>query len=166
MHVVNNPGEQLSRVKELLKMLGFKDDQFDEPIETFSRGMQQKVSIARAFLSEPRLLLLDEPTTGLDPRSKRDVQSLIKDLKAQGHTAIVLTTHDMYEAERLCDWIAVINRGRFIALDEPEALKALLPEEEEDRSLEQVFLYLTGKTLDDDGTEGESRVRDIQLGGP
>ena len=159
--------EQLTRVKELLVTLGFKPEQMSEPIETFSRGMQQKVSIARAFLSRPRLLLLDEPTTGLDPRSKREVQALIKRLKAAGHTAIVLTTHDMYEAERLCDRVAVINKGQFVALDTPQGLKKLLPKEEEERTLEQVFLHLTGALLDEDKTtESNETVFDLKAEGP
>jgi len=140
--------EQLPLVKRLLVRLGFLPNQMTEPIETFSRGMQQKVSIARAFLSTPRLLLLDEPTTGLDPRSKQEVQALILRLKRQSNTAIVLTTHDMVEADRLCDRVAIINEGRFVALDSPSKLKKLLPESNQERTLEEVFLHLTGGALD------------------
>ena len=85
-------------------------DRVDRPIEQMSRGMQQKVAIARALLTSPTLLLLDEPTTGLDPRSKLDVQEFIEELRATHDTTIVLTTHDLAEAERLSDAITVIDR--------------------------------------------------------
>jgi len=82
-----------------------------------SRGMQQKVAIARALLSHPIVLLLDEPTTGLDPRSKREVQAFVRELRDTHDTTIVLTTHDMVEADELCDRIAIIHNGNIVALD-------------------------------------------------
>ena len=93
-----------------------------------SRGMQQKVAIARAFLTAPILLLLDEPTTGLDPRSKQDVQVFVRELRDTHDATILLTTHDMDEAEALCDRIAIIDGGRIVALDTPEALKRSVAE--------------------------------------
>lgn len=113
--------------------------------------MQQKVAIARALLTSPTLLLLDEPTTGLDPRSKLDVQSFIEDLR-DGHDAtIVLTTHDLAEADRLCDRIAIINDGRIVVEDTPEALKVLVAERHgQEPTMESVFMTFTGRSLDDD----------------
>jgi ABC-2 type transport system ATP-binding protein len=108
-----------------------------EPMENMSRGMQQKVAIARALLTSPVLLLLDEPTTGLDPRSKKDVQRLVLGLRQAHDATVVLTTHDMDEADRLCDRVAVLDRGQVIALDTPGHLK------QAGGSLEDVFMRLT-----------------------
>jgi ABC-2 type transport system ATP-binding protein len=108
---------------------------------------QQKVAIARAFLSSPILLLLDEPTTGLDPRSKREVQAFVRELRDTHDTTILLTTHDMNEAESLCDRIAIIDGGNIVALDTPDNLKKLIPSNGHEPSLEDVFLQLTGKRL-------------------
>jgi len=88
--------------------LGIGEKRVGRPIEQMSRGMQQKVAIARALLTSPSLLLLDEPTTGLDPRSKGDVQTFIEELQATHDASIVLTTHDLDEAERLCGSITVL----------------------------------------------------------
>jgi ABC-2 type transport system ATP-binding protein len=109
--------------------------------------MQQKVAIARALLSKPRLLLLDEPTTGLDPRSKRDVQAVVRELRDDFGTTMLLTTHDMHEAEVLCDRVAIIDGGRIVALDTPQGLKQLIPHNGSEPTLEDVFLELTGKQL-------------------
>jgi ABC-2 type transport system ATP-binding protein len=117
-------------------------------MEEMSRGMQQKVAIARALLSAPKLLLLDEPTTGLDPRSKREVQAFIRELRDSHDTTIVLTTHDMNEAETLCDRIAIMDSGRIVALNTPANLKALAQRQDgHEPTLEDVFLELTGKKL-------------------
>jgi ABC-2 type transport system ATP-binding protein len=117
-------------------------------MEEMSRGMQQKVAIARALLSHPQLLLLDEPTTGLDPRSKREVQAVIRELREEFKTTILLTTHDMNEAEMLCDRIAIMDNGKVVALDTPAALKQRIPEKDgKEPTLEDVFLKLTGKQL-------------------
>jgi ABC-2 type transport system ATP-binding protein len=113
--------------------------------------MQQKVAIARALLTSPSLLLLDEPTTGLDPRSKLDVQTFIEELRETHDATIVLTTHDLAEAERLCGRITVLNDGRVVAEDTPEGLKALVaPSNGRPTTLEDVFMTYTGKSLDDD----------------
>ena len=90
--------------------------------------MQQKVAIARALLTSPTLLLLDEPTTGLDPRSKLDVQAFIEEVNAAHDATIVLTTHDLAEAERLCSRITILDGGRVVAEDTPEGLKRLVAE--------------------------------------
>ncbi len=96
----------------ILARLGIGEKRVGRPIEQMSRGMQQKVAIARALLTAPTLLLLDEPTTGLDPRSKLEVQGFIEELRATHDATIVLTTHDLVEAERLCSRISILNDGR------------------------------------------------------
>ena len=140
-------GETKRRVLEILTRLGLDRKTIYRPMEEMSRGMQQKVAIARAFLSEPRLLLLDEPTTGLDPRSKREVQAFVRELRDRHGTTILLTTHDMVEAEALCDRIAIIDGGNIVALDTPAELKKLIPQNGHAPTLEDVFLELTGKQL-------------------
>ena len=109
--------------------------------------MQQKVAIARALLTAPILLLLDEPTTGLDPRSKREVQALVRELRDTHDATIVLTTHDMGEADALCDRIAIITDGKIVALDTPSGLKKLVTRNGHPPTLEDVFMQLTGKQL-------------------
>jgi ABC-2 type transport system ATP-binding protein len=140
-------GETRRKVVEILTRLGLEKKAIYQPMEEMSRGMQQKVAIARALLTRPRILLLDEPTTGLDPRSKRDVQQVIKELNRESGTTILLTTHDMQEAENLCDRIAIIDGGKVVALDEPVRLKQLIPQNGHELTLEDVFLELTGKQL-------------------
>ena len=139
--------ESRRRVVEILTRLGLEERSIHKPMEQMSRGMQQKVAIARALLSRPRLLLLDEPTTGLDPRSKREVQAVIRELNDVHGTTILLTTHDMVEAENLCGRIAIIDCGKIVALDAPSGLKNLVPQNGSQPSLEDVFLELTGKQL-------------------
>jgi ABC-2 type transport system ATP-binding protein len=143
----NMPGSVArAAIIDILTRLGIKRDRIQAPLENMSRGMQQKVAIARAFLTSPVVLLLDEPTTGLDPRSKIDVQNFVLELR-EGHDAtILLTTHDMEEAEALCDRIAIIDKGRVVALGEAEALKrevAALTEREEPATMHEVFMYYT-----------------------
>jgi ABC-2 type transport system ATP-binding protein len=140
-------GDTRKRVVEILTRLGLEERSIYRPMEEMSRGMQQKVAIARALLSEPKLLLLDEPTTGLDPRSKREVQAVVRELNRDFGTTILLTTHDMLEAENLCERIAIIDGGKIVALDTPARLKGLIPSNGHEPSLEDVFLELTGKQL-------------------
>jgi ABC-2 type transport system ATP-binding protein len=122
---------------DILDRLGIARKVALEPMEEMSRGMQQKVAIARALLTSPVLLLLDEPTTGLDPRSKKDVQNLVLAVRHEHDATVVLTTHDMDEADRLCDRIAVLDHGQLVALDTPDHMKG------SDTSLEDVFMRLT-----------------------
>jgi len=122
---------------EILEQLGISKKVALAPMEHMSRGMQQKVAIARALLTSPVLLLLDEPTTGLDPRSKKDVQQMVLRLREEHDATVVLTTHDMEEADRMCDRIAVLDHGRIMALDTPDHLK------QAGGSLEDVFMRLT-----------------------
>lgn len=141
-------GDVRKRVVEILTRLGLEKRDIFNPMEEMSRGMQQKVAIARALLSRPQLLLLDEPTTGLDPRSKREVQAVIRELRDQDGTTMLLTTHDMTEADTLCDRIAIMNHGKVIALDTPQALKAMIVSKNgTEVTLEDVFLELTGSKL-------------------
>jgi ABC-2 type transport system ATP-binding protein len=135
------------RVRQILKCLNIPDKNVDRPMEEMSRGMQQKVAIARALLSTPMLLLLDEPTTGLDPRSKREVQAFVRELRDEHDTTIVLTTHDMAEADILCDRVAIMDSGKIVALDTPEKLKSVAKQNGHPPTLEDVFLELTGKKL-------------------
>jgi ABC-2 type transport system ATP-binding protein len=140
----------------ILGRLGIGEKRLDRPIEQMSRGMQQKVAIARALLTSPIVLLLDEPTTGLDPRSKLDVQTFIEEVRDTHDATIVLTTHDLAEAERLCDRIALINDGRVVAEGTPDELKAMVQRDYgKEPTLESVFMTFTGKSLDDDVDEDE-----------
>jgi len=140
--------EARARALEVLGRLGLKKEAIFQPMEEMRRGMQQKVAIARALLTQPILLLLDEPTTGLDPRSKREVQAFLEELQATHDTTILLTTHDMQEADALCDRIAILDDGQIVALDTPTGLKALVPRTNgHDPTLEDVFMELTGKRL-------------------
>jgi ABC-2 type transport system ATP-binding protein len=119
--------ERRVRAREVLARLGLEGRERDN-VRTYSGGMAQRLMIARALMHEPRLLILDEPTTGLDPQSRLFLWDTMLDLKRAGVT-LVLTTHDMVEADRLCDRIAIMDHGRVIALDTPQALRRLLPAE-------------------------------------
>ncbi len=139
-------GEAEKRAKDILKRLGVREKAFYAPLEEMSRGMQQKVAIARAFLVSPVLVLLDEPTTGLDPKSRRDVQRLVLELRDTHDATIILTTHDMAEAEKLCDRIAMISGGRFVAEGTSQELKGRIGGN--GVTLEDAFLALTGKMVE------------------
>ncbi len=142
---------------EIMGRLGIGEKRMGRPLEQMSRGMQQKVAIARALLTSPALLLLDEPTTGLDPRSKLDVQEFIEELRTTHDATIVLTTHDLDEADRLCDRIGILAGGRLAAEDTPAGLKATVARERGlPPTLESVFMTYTGRSLDDDNEEGEA----------
>ena len=135
-------------VVEILTRLGLNPYSINHPMDEMSRGMQQKVAIARALLTKPRLLLLDEPTTGLDPRSKREVQQIVRELRHDFGTTILLTTHDMNEADILCDRVAIMDNGKVVALDTPQSLKqSTLIADEREVTLEDVFMELTGRQL-------------------
>ena len=141
----------------VLERLGIARDKVSEPLEQLSRGMQQKVAIARALLTSPVLLLLDEPTTGLDPRSKLDVQRFVRELR-EGHDAtILLCTHDMAEAAALCDRVAILEKGRLAALDTVDGLMQRYGSEigAAEPTLEEIFIHLTGRSLEDDDEGGK-----------
>lgn len=116
-------GVRAGRIPELLELVGLAD-RADEKVETYSKGMKQRLQIARGLINDPEILFLDEPTIGLDPVGARDLRRIIVNLKERGKT-ILLTTHYMYEADELCDRIGIINKGELIALDTPENLKKL-----------------------------------------
>jgi ABC-2 type transport system ATP-binding protein len=144
-------GKAKAEAQAILARLGIGPKRLGRPLEQMSRGMQQKVAIARALLTSPTLLLLDEPTTGLDPRSKLDVQAFIEELRDSHDATIVLTTHDLDEADRLCDRIALINHGRVVADDTPANLKSMVAERYGlEPTLESVFMTFTGRSLDED----------------
>ena len=132
---------------EIMGRLGLERSTYSEPMEEMSRGMQQKVAIARAFLTSPILLLLDEPTTGLDPRSKRDVRAFIEELRDSHDATILITTHDMEEADVLCDRVAVIHHGKLAATGAPAELKRKVATNGKLPTLEEVFIRLTGDRL-------------------
>lgn len=147
----NMPGDVARRtIVSILTRLGIKPDRIKAPMENMSRGMQQKVAIARAFLTSPVLLLLDEPTTGLDPRSKLDVQAFINELRDVHDATILITTHDMDEAEALCDRVAIIDQGRIVALGKVDELKQHITDlmgRAEPASMQEVFMYYTASRV-------------------
>ena len=138
----------------ITERLGIAEKRLGRPVEQMSRGMQQKIAIARALLTSPSLLLLDEPTTGLDSRSKLDVQTFIEEIRERHDASIVLTTHDLDEAERLCDEIVVLNDGKVVAHGSPEVLKRLVAERHgQEPTMHAVFMTYTGRSLDEDVEE-------------
>ena len=151
--------------KAILARLGLGEDQAREPMLHLSRGQQQKVAVARAFLSAPRLMLLDEPTTGLDPRSKREVQAFISEVRRESHTTILLTTHDMDEAEQLCDRIGFLSAGKLVAEGTSLELRKLVAAGRslDEVDMETVFLELTGRSIEEDeDEEDDDGGRDYQ----
>jgi ABC-2 type transport system ATP-binding protein len=149
------PDESRGKALTILRRLGVDMDRVDEPLEKLSRGMQQKVAIARAFLTAPTLLLLDEPTTGLDIRSKREVQTFVRDLRDEHDATIVLTTHDLDEAERLSDRIGILHDGRLVAEGTAEELRA----RHGATALEDVFMSVTGRRLDEADAAAEEKTK-------
>ena len=142
--------ETREKMRQIMLRLGLKESTFTQPMENMSRGMQQKVAVARGFLTSPTLLLLDEPTTGLDPQSKRDVQAFVREIREDHDATVLLTTHDMEEANRLCDRIAIIDEGKIIALDTSEGLKSLVSKRNgQEPTLEDVFIELTGTRMEE-----------------
>ena len=148
------------RAEAILERLGLRADQQRAMVKTLSRGQQQKIAVARAFLTSPVLMLLDEPTTGLDPRSKRDVQTFVREVQRDHDATVFLTTHDMAEAEALCDRIAFLVGGRIVAEGTPLELRRLVadgrPVDEVD--MEDVFMELTGRSVEDDEDEEEVTI--------
>jgi len=148
-------GEARPRIKEILENIGFAPKRALEPMEHLSRGMQQKVALARALLTSPILMLLDEPTTGLDPRSKKDVQMFISRIRDAHDSSILLCTHDMGEAEELCDRVGIMVEGRILALEEPENLKRRYAANGRVTTLEEAFMAATGYSVEEASAEGD-----------
>jgi ABC-2 type transport system ATP-binding protein len=146
------PDDVRLQVPPILERLGLSRDKASEPMSHLSRGQQQKVAVARAFLSSPILMLLDEPTTGLDPRSKRDVQSFIREVQQDHGATILLTTHDMDEAELLCDRIAFLAGGKVVAEGTPLDLRRRVADGRalDSITMETVFMELTGRSIEED----------------
>ena len=138
-----NPREAERAAMDILEQLGMENAKFSTLLEEMSRGMQQNISIARALMINPPLLLLDEPTTGLDPKSRRDVQSFLEDLQRREGTTILLTTHDMAEAERLCVRIGFLAHGKLVAEGTAADLKRIAG----GATLDDAFIALTGEEL-------------------
>jgi ABC-2 type transport system ATP-binding protein len=141
------------KVVEILDKLGLARDTLDQPMKQLSRGQQQKVAIARSFLTAPSLLLMDEPTTGLDPRSKKEVQSLLRMLRGEREVTVLLCTHDMDEAAELCDRVLMMDAGRVLADGTPDELCRRYTQDGRPSTLEDVFMLLSGKSLQLDEEE-------------
>jgi ABC-2 type transport system ATP-binding protein len=151
------------RVRALaaLARLGLPRDTADRPMKQLSRGQQQKVAIARSLLTSPSLLLMDEPTTGLDPRSKREVQAFVRTLHADSDATVLVCTHDLDEAEALCSRVLMLDRGRVVADGTAGELRARHGEAT-DATLEDVFLRLTGRSFGEDSDEEHDLVVDLE----
>src|SRR5438093_8396765 len=140
-------------IPDILERVGFPAGRRHEAMENLSRGMQQKVALARALLTSPVLLLLDEPTTGLDPRSKLEVQDFIRAVWTTHDATILLCTHDLSQAEVLADRVGILDRGRLIALGPADMLKEQYGAE----TLEEAFFAATGRTFEDEKDEDAER---------
>jgi ABC-2 type transport system ATP-binding protein len=147
------PSETKVKIPQILGRVGFPTDRMHEGMEHLSRGMQQKVALARALLTSPVLLLLDEPTTGLDPRSKLEVQEFVREIRATHDATILLCTHDLHEAEVLSDRVGILDRGRLIAL----APAAELKETYDVETLEEAFFSATGRSFEEEADEDLER---------
>jgi len=132
--------DSLPIAKELLEFVELSE-KTDVNIKNLSGGMKRRLILARALLNNPELLILDEPTTGLDPHSRHSVWEKLNHLKSKG-TTLILTTHHMEEAEKLCDRVAIMDSGRIITIDAPARLTDI-----HGGNLEDVYLKLTGRTL-------------------
>ncbi len=122
----------------------------DKQVKNLSGGMRRRVEIARGLVHEPRVFFLDEPTTGLDPVSRTAVWDMLRKIKGERDLTVLLTTHYMDEADKLCDRIAIVDHGTLVALDSPDALKASIPgRPAEDTTLDDVFVHYTGRGLRD-----------------
>jgi ABC-2 type transport system ATP-binding protein len=139
------------RIPEILARVGFPPDRRGEPMENLSRGMQQKVALARALLTSPVLLLLDEPTTGLDPRSKLEVQTFVREVWEAHDATILLCTHDLAEAEALADRVGILDRGELLCLEPVDDLKRRY----DASTLEDAFFTATGRVFEDERPDRE-----------
>jgi len=138
--------------KTLLKLVNL-EEKAKNKYKELSGGQKQRFSIATTLINEPKIIFLDEPTTGLDPQARRNLWQLIKDIRAKG-TTVIITTHYMDEAEQLCDRIAIMNEGKIIALASPDSMIDDLvatgferPKQVKAANLEDVFIQLTGRDI-------------------
>src|SRR5438552_5664636 len=148
------PRETREEIVRILARVGFPTDRKHEGMEHLSRGMQQKVALARALLTSPVVLLLDEPTTGLDPRSKLEVQDYVREIRSTHDATILLCTHDLNEAEVLSDRVGILDRGRLVAL----AAVAELKEKYDAETLEEAFFAATGRAFEEEDEDAERGV--------
>jgi ABC-2 type transport system ATP-binding protein len=144
------PRETGARIPEILTRVGFPAERRGESMEDLSRGMQQKVALARALLTAPVLLLLDEPTTGLDPRSKVEVQEFIREVRRTHDATVLLCTHDLVEAELLADRIGILDGGELLCLGTPAEIKRRYGAV----TLEDAFFAATGRSFEEEPEEG------------
>jgi ABC-2 type transport system ATP-binding protein len=150
------PAQTRTEIPRILERVGFPADRRGESMENLSRGMQQKVALARALLTSPVLLLLDEPTTGLDPRSKLEVQEFIKEVRIEHDATILLCTHDMLEAESLADRVGLLDRGELLFLEPVAEVKRRYGVE----TLEEAFFAATGREFEAEGDE-DDEIREV-----
>jgi ABC-2 type transport system ATP-binding protein len=144
-------GHTRQRIPEILERVGFPVDRASAPMEDLSRGMQQKVALARALLTSPVVLLLDEPTTGLDPRSKLEVQGFIREIRVSHDSTILLCTHDLGEAEILAERVGILDRGRLLLLEPADEIKRRYGA----ATLEEAFFAATGREFEAEGDEDD-----------
>jgi len=147
------PSQTRTAIPEILEKVGFPPDRRTESMMNLSRGMQQKVALARALLTSPVLLLLDEPTTGLDPRSKLEVQEFIREVRTTHDATILLCTHDMGEAEALADRVGLLDRGELLFLEPVAEVKQRYGVQ----TLEEAFFAATGRTFEEEDEDDEIR---------
>jgi ABC-2 type transport system ATP-binding protein len=145
--------ETHAAIPAILEKVGFPPDRAGESMQNLSRGMQQKVALARALLTSPVLLLLDEPTTGLDPRSKLEVQDFIREVRRTHDATILLCTHDMAEAESLADRVGLLDRGELLFLEPVADVKRRYGV----RTLEEAFFAATGRSFEEEDEDDEIR---------
>jgi ABC-2 type transport system ATP-binding protein len=150
-------GQTRDRIPEILERVGFPKDRRDESMENLSRGMQQKVALARALLTSPVVLLLDEPTTGLDPRSKLEVQDFIREIRVSHDSTILLCTHDLAEAEALADRVGILDRGRLLVLEPADDLKRRYGSD----TLEEAFFAATGREFEAEHDDEDDDDREV-----
>src|SRR6266850_5110520 len=150
------PRETHAKIPVILERVGFPSSRRNESMENLSRGMQQKVALARALLTSPVLLLLDEPTTGLDPRSKLEVQEFIKEVRVTHDATILLCTHDMAEAEALADRVGLLDRGELLFLEPVADVKRRYGVE----TLEEAFFAATGRAFEEE-TDQDDEYREV-----
>src|SRR5204863_1995461 len=143
------PRDTRHLIPEILRRVGFPDDRRNDAMENLSRGMQQKVALARALLTAPVLLLLDEPTTGLDPRSKLEVQEFIEEMRRTHDATTLLCTHDLAEAESLADRVGILDDGELLCLEPADELKRRYGAD----TLEEAFFAATGRSFEEEREE-------------
>ena len=143
--------ETKEEIPRILGRVGFPAERMNEEMENLSRGMQQKVALARALLTSPILLLLDEPTTGLDPRSKLEVQEFIREVRKIHDATILLCTHDLAEAEALADRVGILHKGDLLVLETADEMKKRYDVD----TLEAAFFAATGAAIEEEDDPDE-----------